>query len=44
MKKFLLVLFAFIGSFGFSQDLDFQQLCMDCVEVEGYYCGDDPAN
>ena len=44
MKKFLLVLFTFISSFGFSQDLDFQQLCITCAEAQGYYCGDDPAN
>ena len=41
MKKLLILL---LGVFSFSQDLDFQQLCIDCAEAEGYYCGDDPAN
>ena len=44
MKKFLLVLFAFISSFSFSQDLDFQQLCITCSQAQGFYCGDDPSN
>ena len=42
MKKLLLVLFAFIGSFGFSQD--YQQMCITCSQAQGFYCGDDPAN
>jgi hypothetical protein len=44
MKKILFILFAFIGSFSFSQDYDFQALCLACAEAEGYYCGDDPTN
>ena len=43
MKKLLLLL-TFIGSFAFGQDYDYQQLCLDCAEANGYYCGDDPAN
>ena len=38
MKK-LLGLFLFISSFAFSQTL-----CEQCVEQDGFYCGDDPAN
>tara|TARA_R110002020_G_scaffold34579_5_gene105041 strand:+ start:1125 stop:2036 length:912 start_codon:yes stop_codon:yes gene_type:complete len=44
MKKLLLVLFTFISSFSFSQNYDFQQLCITCAEAQGYYCGDDPTN
>jgi len=44
MKKYILILFAFIGSFANAQGYDFQQLCLDCAEQEGFYCGDDPAN
>ncbi len=43
MKRYIIILFAFISSFAYSQ-YDFQQLCLDCVETGGYYCGDDPAN
>jgi len=43
MKKYILILFAFIGSFANAQ-YDFQQLCLDCAEQNGFYCGDDPAN
>ena len=43
MRKYIIILFAFIGSFAYSQ-LDFQQLCLDCAEQNGFYCGDDPAN
>ena len=42
MKKYILILFAFISSFAYSQD--YQQLCLDCAEANGFYCGDDPAN
>jgi len=42
MKRILYILVLFIGSFAYGQD--FQQLCLDCAEQEGYYCGDDPAN
>ena len=44
MKKYIIILFAFISSFAYAQELDFQQLCLDCVEQNGFYCGDDPAN
>ena len=43
MKKYIIILFTLIGSFAYSQ-LDFQQLCLDCAEQNGFYCGDDPAN
>ena len=43
MKKYIIILFAFISSFAYSQ-YDFQELCMACAEAEGYYCGDDPEN
>jgi len=38
MKKILL-LFLLVGSFVYSQGL-----CEECVEQNGFYCGDDPAN
>jgi len=44
MKKFIIILFAFIGSLANAQDYDFQDLCIACAEQQGYYCGDDPAN
>ena len=44
MKKYIIILFAFIGSFASAQGYDFQQLCLDCAEQNGLYCGDDPAN
>ena len=43
MKKSIVILFAFISSFAYSQ-YDFQELCITCAEAEGYYCGDDPEN
>lgn len=43
MNKYTIILFAFISSFAYSQ-YDFQQLCLDCAEQNGFYCGDDPAN
>jgi hypothetical protein len=43
MKKYIIILFTFISSFAYSQ-YDFQQLCLDCAEQNGFYCGDDPAN
>jgi len=43
MNKYIIILFAFISSFAYSQ-YDFQQLCLDCAEQEGFYCGDDPLN
>ena len=42
MKKYIIILFAFISSFAYSQE--YQQLCLDCAEANGFYCGDDPAN
>tara|TARA_R100001443_G_scaffold104862_1_gene113660 strand:+ start:886 stop:1545 length:660 start_codon:yes stop_codon:yes gene_type:complete len=44
MKKLLLILFVFASSITYSQGYDFQQLCLDCAEQNGFYCGDDPAN
>ena len=43
MKKYIIILFAFICSFAYSQ-LDFQTLCLECAAQNGFYCGDDPAN
>tara|TARA_R100000234_G_scaffold56435_1_gene34027 strand:+ start:1413 stop:2099 length:687 start_codon:yes stop_codon:yes gene_type:complete len=43
MKKYIIILFAFISSFASAQ-FDFQQLCLDCAEQNGFYCGDDPEN
>ena len=43
MKKLLSILFI-VSSFAFSQGYDFQQLCLDCAEADGYYCGAAPAN
>ena len=43
MRKYTIILFAFISSFAYSQ-YDFQPLCLDCAEQNGFYCGDDPAN
>jgi len=43
MKKYIIIIFAFIGSFANAQ-YDFQAICLACAEQEGYYCGDDPAN
>lgn len=44
MKKYIIILFAFIGSFANAQEYDFQELCVACAEQNGFYCGDDPAN
>ena len=44
MKKYIIILFAFIGSFVNAQGYDFQELCLACAEADGFYCGDDPAN
>ena len=43
MKRILYVLVLFIGSFAYGQ-FDFQQLCLQCAEQNGFYCGDDPSN
>ena len=43
MNKYIVILFAFISSFAYSQ-YDFQELCITCAEAEGFYCGDDPEN
>ena len=42
MKKYIIILFAFIGSFANAQD--YEQLCLNCAAQNGFYCGDDPAN
>ena len=42
-QKYILILFAFIGSFANAQ-YDFQAICLACAEQQGFYCGDDPAN
>ena len=44
MKKYIIILFAFIGSIVNAQDYDFQELCVACAEAQGFYCGDDPTN
>ena len=44
MKKYIIILFVFIGSLVNAQGYDFQQLCLNCAEQNGLYCGDDPAN
>jgi hypothetical protein len=44
MKKYIIILFAFIGSFVNAQEFDFQQLCLECAQQNGFFCGDDPAN
>ena len=41
MKKYILILFVFVSSFANAQD---SSLCEQCVEQNGFYCGDDPAN
>ena len=44
MKKYIIILFAFISSLVNAQGFDFQALCLACAEQEGFYCGDDPSN
>ena len=44
MKKYIIILFAFIGSFVNAQGFDFQALCLACAEQQGFYCGDNPEN
>jgi hypothetical protein len=44
MKKLLIILFAFISSLTYSQQYDFEAICLACAEAEGFYCGDDPTN
>tara|TARA_R100001463_G_scaffold131824_2_gene192096 strand:+ start:77 stop:856 length:780 start_codon:yes stop_codon:yes gene_type:complete len=44
MKKYIIILFAFISSFASAQEYDFQELCVTCAEAQGFYCGDDPTN
>tara|TARA_R110000824_G_scaffold44098_2_gene128531 strand:+ start:48 stop:602 length:555 start_codon:yes stop_codon:yes gene_type:complete len=39
MKKIILSLFVLIGMLAYSQNL-----CEECVEQNGFYCGDDPTN
>ena len=43
MKKLISIVILF-SSYAFSQGYDFQQLCLDCAEQNGFYCGDDPSN
>ena len=43
MKRYIIILFAFISSFANAQ-LDFQTLCLECAAQNGFYCGDDPSN
>ena len=43
MKKYIIILFAFISSLANAQ-LDFQVLCLECAAQNGFYCGDDPSN
>jgi hypothetical protein len=43
MRKYFFIIAMFVSSFAYSQ-FDFQQLCIQCAEAGGYYCGDDPAN
>ena len=42
MKKYIIILFVLISWFAKGQD--YEQLCLDCAEQNGFYCGDDPAN
>ena len=42
--KLITSILLFISTLVYSQGYDFQQLCIDCANAEGYYCGDDPAN
>ena len=42
--KNILKLLLVISSFAYSQVYDFQALCLECAEQNGFYCGDDPAN
>ena len=44
MKKYIIILFAFINSLVNAQGFDFQALCLACAEQQGFYCGDDPSN
>lgn len=43
MNKLLSILLI-ISSYSFSQGFDFQQLCLQCAEQNGFYCGDDQSN
>jgi len=42
MNKYIIILFVLIGSFINAQEN--LSLCEQCVEQNGFYCGDDPAN
>tara|TARA_B100000902_G_scaffold228783_1_gene217153 strand:- start:2071 stop:2745 length:675 start_codon:yes stop_codon:yes gene_type:complete len=44
MKKYIIILFALTSWLAKGQGYDFQQLCLNCAEQNGFYCGDDPAN
>tara|TARA_R110002167_G_scaffold7683_11_gene36179 strand:+ start:111 stop:914 length:804 start_codon:yes stop_codon:yes gene_type:complete len=43
MKKLLPILLLTL-SFAYAQGYDYQELCIECAEQDGLYCGDDPAN
>ena len=43
MKRLISILLL-LSSLGFSQQYDFQELCLACAEANGFYCGDDPTN
>ena len=43
MNKLISILLI-ISSYSFSQGFDFQQLCLQCAEQNGFYCGDDQSN
>jgi hypothetical protein len=40
----LLSILLLLSSYVFSQDTDYQQLCINCTQIQGFYCGDDPSN
>ena len=42
--KNIILLFVFISSLAFSQEYDYQQLCINCAQAQGFYCGDDVSN
>ena len=44
MKKYIIILLTFVSSLINAQGYDFQELCLACVEQNGFYCGDDPSN
>ena len=44
MKRLVFLFCLIVSLFSFSQEYDFQEMCITCAEANGYYCGDDPAN